>query len=58
METYPFIQTFEEFDLSIQSIHLGLQFHLARVSRIHILKESRDPLISPFFKPRKGSPRN
>lgn len=58
METYPFIQAFEELDFSIQSIHLGLQFHLAHVSCIHILKESRDALTLPFSKPRQGSPRN
>lgn len=58
MEPYPFIQALEELDFSIQGIHLGLQFHLAHVSRIHILKESRDPLTSPFFTPRQGSPRN
>lgn len=57
-ETYPFIQTLEELDLSIQGIHFGLKLHLAHVSRIHILRESRDPLTSPFFKSRQHSAGN
>lgn len=57
-EPYPLIQTLEELDLSIQGVHLGLQLHLIHVSRIHILRESRDPLTSSFFNHRQDSPGN
>ena len=42
-ETYGFEQTLEEFDVLVHGVHLGLQFHLVGISRIHVLKE--DPAI-------------
>lgn len=57
-EAYPLIQTLEELDFSVHGVHLGLQLHLAHVSRIHVLRKSRDPMTSPFCNPRQCSPGN
>lgn len=54
-EAYPLVQTLEELDFSVHGVHLGLQLHLAHVSRIHILRKSRDPMTSPFCNPRQCS---
>lgn len=51
-EPYLQIQALEELHFFIQGIHFGVKLYLAHVSRVHILKESRGPLILPFLEPR------